>query len=55
MENVKIRLSVTVGWRVGGRMQIGFWYRKPNIRDHLENLGVNGKIILKYILGKWHA
>jgi hypothetical protein len=28
--------------------------RKPERRDHLEGLGVNGRIILKYILNKYY-
>jgi hypothetical protein len=29
-----------------------FWLENLEARDHLENLGVNGKIILEGILGK---
>jgi hypothetical protein len=29
-----------------------FWFENPKGRDHFEDLGVDGKIILECILGK---
>jgi hypothetical protein len=31
----------------------GLWWGHPKERDHLENLGVNVRIILKWIFKKW--
>jgi len=30
-----------------------FWLENQKGRDHLEDLDVNGKIMLEWILGKW--
>jgi hypothetical protein len=29
----------------------GYWLRGPKVRDHLEDLGVGGRIILRWTLG----
>jgi hypothetical protein len=31
----------------------GFWWGNLSERDHLEDAGVNGNIILKWIFNKW--
>jgi hypothetical protein len=31
---------------------MGFWLGDPKDRDHLEDLGIDGRIILKWILKK---
>ena len=38
-----------------GRTEVytGFWCGKLRERDHLEDPGVNGKIILRWIFKKW--
>ena len=33
-------------------MHIGFWWRKLRERDHFEDPGVDGRIILRWIFGK---
>jgi len=42
-------------YRVGGRGEVytGFWWGNLRERGHLENPGVNGRIILTWIFGKW--
>ena len=40
--------------RVGERKgYTGFWWRYLMERDHLEDLGIDGKIILKFVFRKW--
>jgi hypothetical protein len=34
-------------------VHIGFWWRDPRERDHLRDLGVDGRIILKCVFRKW--
>jgi hypothetical protein len=33
----------------------GFWWGNVRERDHLADLGVDGKIILRWIFMKWHG
>jgi hypothetical protein len=37
---------------VGGEMCTEFWWGNLKERDHLEELGVEGKIILRWLLKK---
>ena len=37
----------------GGEGHAGFWWGRPRVRVHLEDLGIDGRIILKWMLGKW--
>jgi hypothetical protein len=41
-------------WHVGGRGEVftGFWLGGPKARDHWEDLGVGGRITLRWTLGK---
>jgi hypothetical protein len=36
-----------------GEVFTGFWLGGPNARDDWEDLGVGGRIILKWTLGRW--
>ena len=42
---------------VWGREEIhtGFWWENLNEGNHLEKSGVDGRIILKWILEKWNG
>ena len=37
-----------------GEVQEGFWWGKTDVKIYLENLGVDGRIILEWILKKWN-
>jgi hypothetical protein len=38
---------------MGGEMHTGFWWGDLTRRDHLEDIDVDGRIILKRIFKKW--
>jgi hypothetical protein len=42
-------------WHVWGRREAhtGFWWGDPREGDHLGDPGVDGRIILRWIFGKW--
>jgi len=37
----------------GGEVYTGFWWGNLRERDHLENQGIDGRIILRWICRKW--
>jgi hypothetical protein len=37
----------------GGEVYTGFWWGNPREKDHLENPGVDGRIIVRWICRKW--
>jgi hypothetical protein len=36
-----------------GKVHTGIWWGDFRIRDHLEDLGIDERIILKWIFTKW--
>ena len=36
-------------------MYTGFWWGNLSEREHLEDLGVDGRIILRWIFSKWEG
>jgi hypothetical protein len=40
---------------VRGEVHTGFWWRDPREGDHLEDPGVDGMIILKWVFKKWNG
>ena len=36
-------------------MHTGFWWGTLEERDHLKDLGIDGRIIVKLIFKKWHG
>ena len=34
-------------------MYTGFWYGNLRVRDHLEDPGIDGMILLRWIFRKW--
>jgi hypothetical protein len=44
-------------WHVWGarEMRIGFWWGDRRERNHFEDLGVDGRIVLKWIFKKWEG
>jgi hypothetical protein len=39
-------------WRAG-EVHTGFWWGDLTEGNHLENLGIDGRIIVKWIFKKW--
>jgi hypothetical protein len=40
---------------MGREVYTGFWWENMRERDHLEDPGVNGRIILREIFRKWNG
>jgi hypothetical protein len=40
-------------YRGRGEVYTGFWWGSLKERNHLEDPGINGRIILRYIFRKW--
>jgi len=36
-----------------GKVHTGFWRGDLREKDHLEDLGIDGRVILKWIFKKW--
>jgi hypothetical protein len=52
--SLNVREDGWVVWHAWGRKEIHrvVWWRNLRGRDHFEDLGIDGRIILKYILKK---
>jgi hypothetical protein len=48
-----MRWAGHVARRERGEVYRGFWWRNLRDRDHLEDQGLDGKIILRWIFRKW--
>jgi hypothetical protein len=53
-ENVFLDVMRNNFWHLWGRGEghTGFWWGKLRERDHLEDLGIERRILLKYIFSK---
>jgi hypothetical protein len=49
----RMRWAENLGHMGSGEMRIGFWWGNVKKRDHLENPGVDGSTVLKWIFRKW--
>jgi len=38
-----------------GEVHKGFWWGNLRVRDHLEEMGVDGRIKLRFIFKKWNG
>jgi hypothetical protein len=43
-------------WHVWGRGEVhtGFWWGDPREKDRMQDLGVDGRVILKRIFKRWN-
>ena len=46
-------MAIQFSTYVGVKLHTGFWWGRLRERGHFEKLGVDGKIILKWIFKKW--
>ena len=49
----KMRWAGHVAHMGGGEAYTGFWWGNLRERDHLEDPGIDGRIILRWIFRKW--
>jgi len=51
----RMRLAGHVAGMGRGESHTGLWWRHLSERDHLEDSGVDGRIILRWIFRKWYV
>jgi hypothetical protein len=49
----KIKMGRLVACMRRGEVHIGFWWGNMRERDHLEDSGIDGRVILNWIFKKW--
>ena len=54
IKSVRIRREGHVASLGEGEGHVGYWWNTLRERDHLEDLGVEGCVILKWIFKKWN-
>jgi hypothetical protein len=53
IDNSEMSFQVTNQMGGAGEVHTGFWWEDPREGDHLEDLSLDGRIILKFIFKKW--
>jgi hypothetical protein len=52
MKSKRMRWAGVVAWLVRGEACTGFWWENMRERDHLEDPGVDGMVVLRWIFKK---
>jgi len=53
IKSIRMRWAGHVARMGRGKLHIGFWWENLRERDHLEDPGVDERIILRWIFWKW--
>jgi len=55
IKSIKMRWAGNVARMGRGERYTWLWWGDLRERDHLEDLGVDGRIVLRWIFRKWHG